>query len=407
MSKKTVEDLDLTGKKVLIRVDFNVPMNEAGEITDDQRIRKSLPTLEYALSQGASLILMSHLGRPQGTPQPKYSLRPVALHLGKLLKRPVIFLPDCIGPAVEQKIASLQAGEVVLLENLRFHPEEEKNNPEFAQALARLADLYVNDAFGAAHRAHASTEAVAHLLPSASGFLLSKEVEYFDKALTSAEHPFVMILGGAKVSDKIKVIGNLLGKVDALLIGGAMSFPFLKVKGLSIGSSKYETGSETLARQILDQAQQKQVKVVLPSDHVIAEKLEKGVKTRVVDQVIPEGWMGLDLGPKTVAEFKKVLSGAKTILWNGPVGVSEIPPFDWGSRQLADEIAKLKATSIIGGGDTAAAIHQFGLEEKMSHVSTGGGASLEYLEGKVLPGIAALSGKNHEPIHHGSGKGNE
>lgn len=405
MSKKTIKDLDLAGKKVLIRVDFNVPMNVAGEITDDQRILKSLPTLQYALSEGASLILMSHLGRPKGIPNPEYSLRPVALYLEKLLKRPVVFLPDCVGPAVEQKAASLRPGEVVLLENLRFHPEEEKNNPEFAQALARLADLYVNDAFGAAHRAHASTEAVAHLLPSAAGFLLSREVEYFDKALTSAERPFVAILGGAKVSDKIKVIGNLLRKVDALLIGGAMSFPFLKVKGLSIGSSKYEAGSETLARQILDQAQQKQVKVVLPCDHVIAEKLEKGVKTKMAGPAIPEAWMGLDIGPKTAAEFKKVLSGAKTILWNGPVGVSEIPPFDQGSRQLAEQIASLKATSIIGGGDTAAAVHQFGLEEKMSHVSTGGGASLEYLEGKVLPGIAALSEKNDEPARQGSEKG--
>ena len=339
------------------------------------------------------MILMSHLGRPDGRLQGKYSLRPVAVHLSKLLGSPVKFAEDCVGLRVEEQTQALREGEVLLLENLRFHPEEEKNDSKFAQALARLADLYVNDAFGSAHRAHASTEAVAHFLPSAAGFLLSREIEYFEKALKAPERPFVTILGGAKVSDKIKVISNLLRKTDAILIGGAMAYPFCKVKGHSIGSSKFEAGAETLARQILDQAQHKGVQILLPIDHVVTQKLERAGTSRVVDEEIPDDWMAVDIGPKTVAQFKRKLADAKTILWNGPLGVCETPPFDRGSREIAHFISALDATTIIGGGDTAAAITQFGLEEKMSHVSTGGGASLEYLEGKVLPGIAALPEK--------------
>lgn len=393
MPKKTIEELDLAGKRLLIRVDYNVPLDKEGRVADDTRIVKSLSTIRYALTKGAGVILVSHLGRPEGAPQPKYSLRAVAQHLSELLKRPVEFVEDCVGPKVEERAARLRPGEVIMLENLRFHPEEEKNDPSFAQALARLADLYVNDAFGAAHRAHASLEAVTRFLPSCAGFLLAREIEYLEKTLRAPERPFVAILGGAKVSDKIKIIGNLLRKTDALLIGGAMAYPFCRVKGHQIGSSKYEAGGETLARQALDQAQQKGVSVMVPEDHVVAQKLDRGVPTRVVDQEIPVNWMGLDVGPKTIERFKKTLSTAKTILWNGPLGVFEIPPFDRGSREVAQFIAALGATTVIGGGDTAAAIKQFGLEEKMSHVSTGGGASLEYLEGKVLPGIAVLPEK--------------
>lgn len=390
MTKKTIRDLDIQGKRVLIRVDFNVPQNEQGKITDDSRIVKSLPTLRYAIEKGGRVILMSHLGRPGGQRKPQFSLQPVAQHLSDMLHRPVELLDDCIGTKVEERIERLREGEVVLLENLRFHPQEEKNDTEFAKALARLADVYINDAFGAAHRAHASTEAIAHHLPSAAGILLARELEYLQKALASPEHPFVIILGGAKVSDKIKIVANLLRKADALLIGGAMAYPFCRVKGFSIGGSKFESGGELLARQILEQAQHKGVQVVLPSDHVMTQKLGKGVPARVVDRDIPAGWMGLDIGPKTVEEFQKVLAKAKTILWNGPLGVFEIPPFETGTRKIAEYIASLTAATIIGGGDTAAAIRQLGLEDKMSHVSTGGGASLEYLEGKVLPGVAAL-----------------
>ena len=397
MPKKTIEDLKINGKRLLVRVDFNVPLDESGRITDDNRIVKSLPTIRYALTKGASIILISHLGRPEGRPQPKYSLRSVAKHLSELLERPVEFLEDCVGPKIEERTSRLKAGEVLLLENLRFHSGEEKNDEKFAQSLARLADFYVNDAFGAAHRAHASTDAVARFLPSAAGLLMAREIEYLGKALRAAEHPFVMILGGAKVSDKIKVIGNLLQKTDAILVGGAMAYPFCRVKGHAIGNSKYEPGAETIARQILGEAQQKGVEVILPVDHVVAQKLEKTAPTRVVERDIPEGWLGLDIGPKTVSEFKKALSKAKTILWNGPLGVFETPPFEKGSREIAEFITHLRATTIIGGGDTQAALHHFGLEDKMSHISTGGGASLEYLEGKVLPGIAALPEKQGSP----------
>lgn len=393
MPKKTVKELDLAGKRVLLRVDYNVPFDPEGRISDDSRIVKSIPTIRYLLEKGAALILISHLGRPEGRPDPRYSLRPVARHLSEKLKQPVEFIEECVGPKVEDRAAQIRPGQVVLLENLRFHPEEEKNDPKFAQALARLADLYVDDAFGAAHRAHASIEAITRYLPSAAGLLLSREIEYLGKALRSPERPFIVILGGAKVSDKMKIIANLLSKTDAILIGGAMAYPFCRIKGHQIGSSKYETGSETLARHVLNEAERKDVSVLLPEDHVIVQKLEKGAPSRVADQEIPAGWMGVDVGPKTVESFKKVLSNAKTILWNGPLGVFEISPFERGSREIARQITRLSAATVIGGGDTAAAIKQFGLEARMSHVSTGGGASLEYLEGKILPGIAALPEK--------------
>lgn len=393
MSKKTIEDIKIEGKRLLIRVDFNVPLEETGRIADDNRIRKSLPTLRYALSKKASIILISHLGRPEGRVNPKYSLYPVARHLSELLGQPVEFLEDCVGSKIEERTSRLRPGEVLLLENLRFHPEEEKNDEKFAQSLAMLADLYVNDAFGAAHRPHASTAAVARFLPSVAGLLMAREIEYLGRALRAPERPFVLILGGAKVSDKIKIVGNLLERVDSILIGGAMAYPFCQVKGRTIGNSKHEAGGEIIARQVLGEAERKGVKIVLPTDHVVAQKLEKGTLHQVVEGDIPEGWMGLDIGPRTVSEFKKVLSTAKTVLWNGPLGVFETPPFDWGSREIAEFIAALKATTIIGGGDTQAAIHHFGLEEKMTHVSTGGGASLEYLEGRVLPGIAVLPEK--------------
>lgn len=396
MPKKTLEDFDLKGKRVLIRVDFNVPMDDHGRITDDSRITKSLPTIEFAQKKGARVVLMSHLGRPDGKPDPQYSLRPVAEHLSGLLKMPVKFIEPSIGPPAEEQVNPLRDGEIALLENLRFHSEEEKNDPNFAKALAQLGDLYVNDAFGTAHRAHASTEGIARLLPSAAGFLLAKEIEYFEKVMRSPERPFVVILGGAKVSDKIKIVSNLLDRADTILIGGAMAYPFAKVLGQEIANSKLEAGGEPLARQILDSAKKKGVKIVLPEDRVVADKPEKNVPIEVVGVNVPPGKTGLDVGPRTVELFIRELSKAKTVLWNGPLGVFEVPPFDEGTKRVAQFLATLKATTLIGGGDTAAAINALGLEGKMSHVSTGGGASLEYLEGKVLPGIAALPDKkNH------------
>lgn len=393
MQKKTVRDIDLKNKRILIRVDYNVPLDENKNITDDARIVKSLETLKYCLSQGGKLILMSHLGRPKGQPEPKYSLAPVAKHLSKSLNQPVELLGDCIGPEIEKRVKALKSGDVVLLENVRFHKEEEKNDPEFSKQLAALGEVYVNDAFGSAHRAHASTEGVTKYLPGVAGFLLGKEVEYFDKAITKPERPFVTILGGAKVSDKVKLIANLLDKADALLIGGAMAYTFYKVLGIGIGTSKFEPDGVKAAEEALNKAKNKKVPLLLPVDRVIAQKFEKNAESKIIETDIPEGWMGLDIGPKSVDNFKQVLSTAKTIVWNGPVGVFEMPPFDRGTKALAEYVSTLKATTIIGGGDTAAAVKLFGLEDKMSHVSTGGGASLEYLEGTILPGVAALQNR--------------
>lgn len=392
MKKKTVEDLDLKNKRVLVRVDFNVPLDDQLKITDDSRIVKSLDTLRYILQKGGRLVLMSHLGRPKVKGDPKASLKPCAEHLSKLLKQPVELLNDCIGDAVLAKVNALKPGQALMLENVRYYPEEEKNDPAFAKQLAALGDVYVNDAFGAAHRAHASTEGVAKFLPAVAGFLLAKEIQYFEKAISNPERPFITILGGAKVSDKIKLIGNLLDKADEIVIGGAMAYTFYKVQGIKIGNSKFDPAGEGVAKEALAKSKEKGVPMHLPVDRVIAQKMEKGVETKVVDGDIPDGWSGFDIGPESRKRFKEILGKAKTIVWNGPLGVCEIPPFDQGTREIANFLAGLKGcTTIIGGGDTAAAVKQFGLEDKMSHVSTGGGASLEYLEGTLLPGVAALN----------------
>ncbi len=392
MAKKTIKDVDLKDKVVLIRVDFNVPLDENRNITDDRRIRSALPTIKYALENGAKkVVLMSHLGRPKGQVKEELRLDPVARRLEELLGEKVLKLNDCVGDEVKQAIENASE-RVILLENLRFHPEEEKNDPEFAKSLAELGDIYVSDAFGTVHRAHASTVGVAKYLPAVAGFLLEKEIKYLGGALENPERPFVAILGGAKVSDKIMVIENLLTKVDALIIGGGMAYTFLKAQGKAIGSSKLEADKVDVAKEILAKAEEKGVKIYLPVDHVVAKELKEGVETKVVEE-IEEGWMGLDIGPKSVEIFCDVVKSAKTVVWNGPLGVFEVPPFDEGSRKVAECLAQTSAVKIIGGGDTAAMIAKFGLEDKMTHISTGGGASLEFLEGKELPGIAVLEDK--------------
>ncbi|MFH1847661.1 MAG: phosphoglycerate kinase [Candidatus Omnitrophota bacterium] len=394
MNKKTIKDLTIKGRRVLMRVDFNVPQDEAGNITDDKRIRAALPTIKYAVDQGAKVVLMSHLGRPKGKANPKYSLAPAAKRLSELLGRDVKMLGDCIGPDVKAAVDAASAGDVILLENVRFYKEETDNDPGFAEKLAQSGDVFVNDAFGTCHRAHASTEGITKFLPSASGFLVQKEIEYFEKATKAPQKPYVAILGGAKVSDKIVVIENLLNKVDAILIGGGMAYTFLKAQGIAIGNSKLEADRIEVAKKILSDAKGKNVKILLPVDHVAADKLSADADAKQIDgAAIPDGLLGLDIGPKTTQLFKDELKSAKTIVWNGPVGVFEMERFAKGSRDIADFIAGLDATTIIGGGDTAAAIAKFGLEDKMSHISTGGGASLEYLEGKTLPGVAALEDK--------------
>ncbi len=398
MNKQTVKDIPIKGKRVLMRVDFNVPLNDQFQITDDARIVKALPTIQYCLEQGSRLVLMSHLGRPKGKPDSKYSLAPAAKHLAKLLGKKVDLLPDCVGAAVETRVKDMKDGEAVMLENLRFHAEEEKNDAAFSKQLAALGDVYVNDAFGTAHRAHASTVGVTKFLPAVAGFLLAREVEYFDKAITRPERPFMTILGGAKVSDKVKLISNLLDKADAILIGGAMAYTFYKVMGIGIGTSKFEPEGLEPAREAMAKAKAKNIPLYFPSDRVIAQKFEKNAENKTISTDIPDGWMGLDIGPASVKKFCEVLSKAKTVVWNGPVGVFEMPPFDRGTRGLAEFLSNLKATTIIGGGDTAAAVKLFGLEEKFSHVSTGGGASLEYLEGTPLPGIDAILNKKVEKV---------
>lgn len=394
MNKKSIKDIDIKNKRVLMRVDFNVPQDEKLNITDDIRIVSAVPTIKYAIDKGAKVILMSHLGRPKGGPEAKFSLKPAAERLSQLIGKSVTMAPDCIGPEVKKITDAMKPGDVVLLENVRFHKEEEANDPDFAKQLAAFGDVYVNDAFGTAHRAHASTEGVTKFLPGVSGLLVEKEIEYFEKAVSSAAKPYVAILGGAKVSDKIEVIKNLMKKVDAILIGGGMAYTFLKAQGIEIGNSKLEADKVGLANEILKEATAKNVKLILPVDHVVADKFDASAQARVTaDNKIPAGMLGLDIGPKTIKLFESELKNAKTIVWNGPLGVFEMDKFDKGSREIAKFIAKLKATTIIGGGDTAAAVAKFGLEKKMSHISTGGGASLEYLEGKVLPGIAALQDK--------------
>jgi len=392
--KKTIKDVDLKGKRVLMRVDFNVPLDDKLNITDDIRIRAALPTIKYAIDNGARVILMSHLGRPDGKVVDSMRLTPVAKSLEKLLGIKVVKTDDCIGEAVKNTVNAMKPGDVVLLENLRFHAEEEKNDPAFAKELASLGDLFVNDAFGTAHRAHASTEGVTKYLPSVAGFLLEKEIQYLGSAVDDPKRPFVAILGGAKVKDKIKVIDNLLNKVDALLIGGGMAYTFLKAKGDTIGSSKLDKDGFETAKAALEKAARKNVALVLPVDHVIADKFDADANSKIVDGNIPDGWMALDIGPKTVKLFEDKLKGAKTVIWNGPLGVFEMDKFAKGTSDIAKFLAEMKdCSTIIGGGDTAAAMKKFKLENKMTHISTGGGASLEYLEGTGLPGIDALQDK--------------
>ena len=403
MAKLSIQDLNLDGHRVFVRVDFNVPLDDDGRITDDTRIRETLPTIEYALHKGARLILASHLGRPKGKFNIKMSLKPAAERLRMLLDQKmgracnVGFAPDCVGLAAEEMSKKLEKSQTLLLENLRFHTEEEANDENFARHLAALADVYVNDAFGSAHRAHASTAGITKFLEkSAAGLLMQKELEYLGRAVTNPEKPFVAIIGGAKVSDKIDVIRNLLNKVDALLIGGAMAYTFLKAQGIQVGKSLVEEDKMGLAKELLAHAQSKKVRMLLPADHVIAETIDPAAQTRVVrvEAGIPDGWMGLDIGPDTIAAFSKEIGTAKTIVWNGPMGVFEVAPFARGTTEIARAVAANRgATSIVGGGDSVAAVHQAGVADKITHISTGGGASLEFLEGKKLPGVEALTDK--------------
>ena len=393
MAKLALKDIDLKDKTVLVRADFNVPQDENLDITDDTRIRATLPTIKYILQNGVKkLVLMSHLGRPDGKRVDKYSLKPVAKRLKELLGEPVGFLNDCVGDEIKNSISAAKE-KVVLLENLRFHPEEEANDANFSQQLASLADVFVNDAFGTAHRAHASTEGVAHYLKGAAGFLLEKEMQYLGNAVQNPQRPFMVILGGAKVSDKIGVIENLLPKCDTILIGGGMAYTFLKAQGKSIGNSKLEKDKLDKALGILEKARALKKEIVLPIDHLVVDNIDPQAKTEVVGEDIPEGKIAVDIGPKTIAIFEDKLKSAKTIIWNGPLGIFEMEPFSKGTQKIAKFISRLKATTIIGGGDTAAAMAKFKLEDKMTHISTGGGASLEFLEGKTLPGIAALTDK--------------
>jgi phosphoglycerate kinase len=389
MAKRSIKDLDIKGKTVFIRVDFNVPLAPGGQqITSDKRIRASLPTIQYALDQGAGLILASHLGRPKGKPNPEMSLKPAAARLADLLKRPVAMAPDCVGPEVEKMRPA--PGEVLLLENLRFHAEEEKNDPAFSKQLAALCDVYVNDAFGSAHRAHASTVGmIQYVKQAASGLLMDKELEYLTKATKNPDRPCIAILGGAKVSDKIEVIENLMKVVDELLIGGAMAYTFFKAQGKSVGKSLVEDDKLDLAKQLLARSGSK---ILLPSDHVVVDELKEGAPFEVVADV-PNGKMGVDIGPATVAAYSAVIAKAKTIIWNGPMGVFEKPPFDRGTVALAKAVASSGAISVVGGGDSEKAIKSAGVADKISHISTGGGASMEFLAGIELPGVAALPDK--------------
>ena len=395
MNKKTIEDIDVSGKKVLVRVDFNVPLDENGRITDETRIKAALPTIKYLLEHNAAVILCSHLGRPKGEFNMKYSLAPVASRLKEIFgENRVTFASDIIGESAKQAVSSLKPGNIVLLENLRFHKEEEKNDPAFAKALAAYADIYVNDAFGTAHRAHASTAGVADYLPAVAGELIGKELSVMGKALDNPERPFVAILGGRKVSDKIGVINNLLEKVDTLIIGGAMSYTFFKAMGLNIGNSLVEEDKLSLAKQLLAKAEAKGIKMLLPVDCVLANDFNAQAEMLTVDyDKIPDGWEGMDIGPKTRELYAQAIKPAKTVIWNGPMGVFEFPRFAEGTKAVAKAMSECSGTTIIGGGDSAAAVEQLGFASKITHISTGSGASLEFLEGLELPGVAALNDK--------------
>ncbi|MBU0519002.1 phosphoglycerate kinase [bacterium] len=396
MSKLSIDQLDLRGKRVLVRVDFNVPLDDNGMVRDDLRIRAALPTIQKIIKDGGKAILMSHLGRPKGEKKPEFSLNPVAGSLAQLLGSRVQFAVDCIGTDVEQQVEKLKSGEVLLLENLRFYNEETKNDAEFARKLANLGDVYINDAFGTAHRAHASTAGVTKYCDQcAAGYLMMKELEFLGKALENPERPFVAILGGAKISGKIEVIKNLLPKVDALLVGGGMTYAFFKAQGYEIGNSLMEEGTLEVADEVLTYAADMPTEFLLPVDSIAADKFDASANVKTVPgETLESGWMGLDIGPKTIEIYRQKILNAKTIIWNGPMGVFEMEPFAAGTKAIANALVEATArgaVTIIGGGDSAAAIKQFGWEEKVSHVSTGGGASLEYLEGKVLPGVAALT----------------
>lgn len=393
MLKKSIRDIELSGKRVLVRVDYNVPMAD-GRITDDTRIRATLPTLRYLLDKGAAVIAASHLGRPKGARVPEFSLAPAAKRLAELLDCEVFFAEDCVGAAAETKAGALKPGQVLMLENLRFHKEEEKNDPEFARGLAALADVLVNDAFGVSHRAHASVEGVTKYLPAVAGFLMEKEIDFLGRAVTDPPHPYVAIIGGAKVSDKIGVISNLLAKVDTLIIGGGMANTFIAAQGYATGKSLVEADKLELARSLIAQAKERGVRLLLPTDVVVADKFAADAAGKVVSiDAIPDGWMALDIGPVSSGAFAAALAGAKLIVWNGPMGVFEMDAFARGTEAVARAVAATDAISVVGGGDSVAAIEKAGLQDKITHISTGGGASLELLEGKVLPGIAAISDK--------------
>jgi phosphoglycerate kinase len=393
MRKQTVRDIDVDGKRVLVRVDFNVPMDQ-GRILDDMRIKAALPTIDYLREQSAKVILCSHLGRPKGAPNAKYTLAPVAKRLSELLGAPVPLTNDCVGPDAEQAVAAIEHGGVLLLENVRFHAEEEANDPAFAKQLAELADIYVNDAFGAAHRAHASTEGVAHLLPAVAGLLMEKEIDYLGRVVANPERPLGAIIGGAKISDKMAVLRNLLSKADVLVIGGGMANTFLKAKGDFVGDSLVEDDQLETARAVIDEAKQRCVTLLLPVDVVVADQFAANANAKTVAvEAVPEGWRIMDAGPTSIDAYAEALEPCKTVVWNGPLGVMEFPPFARGSEALAQVLAGLDATTIVGGGETAAMIEEAGLADKFDHVSTGGGAFLEFLEGRELPGVAALRDK--------------
>lgn len=394
MNKKTIKDIDVKGKKVIVRVDFNVPLDANGKITDDKRIVGALPTIKYLVDNGAKTILVSHLGRPKNGFEDKFSMKPTATRLSELLGKEVVMASDVIGDDAKAKAADLKDGEVLMLENVRFHKEEEKNDPAFAKELSTLAEVYVNDAFGTAHRAHASTAGLANYLPAVCGFLIGKELEFMGKALTNPERPFVAILGGAKVSDKIGVIENLLEKVDSLIIGGGMAYTFLKAQGYNIGTSICENEKLDLAKTLLEKAKEKGVNLMLPVGNVVGREFKNDTEAQSVpSDKIQDGWMGMDIDDATIEKFSNTIKSAKTVVWNGPMGVFEFPNFAKGTKEVAKAVAESGAISIVGGGDSAAAVEQLGYADKITHISTGGGASLEYLEGKVLPGIDVLMNK--------------